>query len=408
MAGRLRAAIASREPGVTEQLTVLPDASDWYLTCPQLVLQLDQGSPGSAGFAYAVFKMNHLIHTRWDHFHRCINDVKLSLKSAGAAFLSCQMHSTYLWGLQFRPFGTGAFFQDLKRLHEHFFATESIDYPSFQQQWRLFRSDLGLPDTESPLQVWQAIANLDGVTRKGTLPKLGRWFSWNAAYTERAPEFRILRMLLQHHLGTDAAKLDPNEAVAQRELEAQARASQAGNVSRESVRKEFSKMKESLGGGVRLAYHMMSDRMLQMVHLIGVATEPCWTWYSSSVTDVKDAGDSLQLAMRMQDSWHSDPHLQLTGGLLMSGPAQLVKLINDPELGKFKDTQLRLFQLCTHLLKHRCWSFAKQYSCPPDCYASALSSIGLDAQESRTLHSLIRLAYEVLHLSCLCCCLLSY
>lgn len=376
--GGFRAAI--QNPITKETLTVLPDNKNWFVNCPTLVFQLDQGSPGTSGFAFAVDSMGRLIHSRWDLFHRCVNDVKLGLKSAGPLYVSCQMHSTYLWALQFRPFSSGAFSYDLKRLHEHFFATEDMSYHPFQLQWRLFRTDLSLPDTAGPLEVWEAIANLEGFQRKGTLPKLSRWFSWNAAYSERAPEFRVLRMLLGHHLGPDAEKLDPNEALAKRELEAQAKA-QGGAVNKESLRKEFAQMKESLGGGVRLAFHMMSDRMLQCIHLIGAATQPLWTWYAESVTSIKNAAESLELAIRMQTQWPTDEHLQLTAGLLMSGPAQLVMLVNDPELGKFKDTQPRFFDLCTHLLKQRAWSFAKQYSSPPDCYAAALSTDVVAAQE---------------------------
>lgn len=275
--------------------------------------------------------------------------------------------------------------EEKKRMLDYFVATQSVHCGPFQEQWKLFRSDLGLPDDMTAEEVWEEMVCLPHFHLKGTLPKLSRWFSWNNAYEEQAKEFRIFRMLLCHWLGGEAAKLHPNDAQHKRELQALARSAAAGSAqegTKQTLRQEFSKLKQSLGGGMKLAYHIMSNKLLQMTRLIAIATRPTWSWYSDAVKQIKSADDCLQNTIRLATSWHSDLHLQETAATLMLQDPEFVRLVSDPELGKFTDSQLKLYQLCTHLLANRAWSLAKQYSCPPDCYAPILGNDEGAAQAS--------------------------
>ena len=326
--------------------------------------------------------MKRLIHVRWDIFHRAVNDCKLSMKDTGQCFVSAQMHSTYLWALGYRPFGSGAFMEEKRRSIEHFFATENHQYPPFQQQWHLFRADLNLSADASPEDVWNHIATLPGFQCKGTLPKLSRWFSWNQSCEEQVGEFRVFRMILQHWLGKRACeKLDPNEAQHQRELQAAARASAQGSMTKKSLREEFSKLKANLGGGMKLAFHLMSDRLLQMVRLIALATRPTWTWYAKNVQEVKNATHTLEQTIFLQNHWCCETHLQETARLLVSNHEEVVFILSDPELKQFSDTQKKLHALVVNILKRRTWSLAKQYCCPPDCYASIMSGNAAVAED---------------------------
>ena len=273
--------------------------------------------------------------------------------------------------------------EEKKRMLDHFIATQNpLSYGPFQDQWKLFRSDLGLSDDMQAEEVREEIVTLPGFRSKGTLSKLSRWFSWNQAYEEQAKEYRVFRMVLGHWLGREAAeKLDPNDAQRKRELQAAARAGRAQEGTKQTLRQEFSKLKENLGGGMKLAYHIMSDKLLQMTHLIAIATRPTWTWYANSVKQVKNADDSLQNTIFLSFNWSCDSHLQETAAILMWQDIEFERLVSDPELGKFTDTHQKLYQLCTQLLKNRAWSLAKQYSCPPD-YAPILGNDEGAAQAS--------------------------
>ena len=72
-----------------------------------LVLGLDQGSVGSAGAAF-LDHIGAMVHTKWDKFHRCIRDIKLGM-SYDNVFLKTQLYTSYLWGINYKPFGTGLF-----------------------------------------------------------------------------------------------------------------------------------------------------------------------------------------------------------------------------------------------------------------------------------------------------------
>eukprot|EP00435_Cladocopium_sp_Y103_P055581 s524_g18.t1 len=295
------------------------------------------------------------------------------------------MHSTYLWALQYRPFGSGGFMEDKKRMMDHFMSTQDCDYGPFVEQLPLFKLDLGLPEHTSPKEVFDAICELPGFVTKGTLPKLSRWFSWNESCQEQVPEYRVLRMVLKHWLGREADKLDPNDAAQHRELQHAAKETQKSAGTKETLRSEFSKLKQTLGGGLKLAYYLMSDRLLHFVRLISAATRPTWTWYADTVKSVKSAEDTVKQCTELAKSWGSDKHLIQTAAVLTMRSPEVVSLFTDPTLLPFTDTSDKLFRLVFNLLKRRAWSLGKQYSAPPDCYCALLGGSPSEAQASHQL-----------------------
>ena len=333
---------------------------------------------------FAIYSLGRLIHVRWDIFHRAVNDVKLALAGAGSGFLSAQMHSSYLWALPYRPFGSGGFMEEKKRMIQHFMSCHDSHYGPFQENLEQFESDLGLEPHLSAEDVFHEVCSVPGFQTKGTLPKLGRWFSWNQSHEESAREFRVFRMVLRHWLGSEAAKLDPNEAAQARELAIAGRASQKSSGNKESLRSEFGRLKEKLGGGMKLAYYLMSDKLLVTVNILAAATRPTWTLYADTVKEVKTPDDTVKQTMKLQQSWASDPHLVATAAVLTECSNEVVRLFQDRDLSQFKDSGAKLFRLVTMLLKHRAWSFFKQYSAPPDCYAQLLGD-SKEAQDTRPM-----------------------
>lgn len=75
---------------------------------------------------------------------------------------------------------------------------------------------------------------------------------------------------------------------------------------RVDMRTQFSKLKENLGGGLKLAYHLMSKRLLQMTHIIAMSTRPYWSWYTKSVKNVKSPQDHLKSFARLASSWQQE------------------------------------------------------------------------------------------------------
>ena len=125
-------------------------------------------------------------------------------QSMSRSFLQAQLHSSYLWSLAYRPFGSGAYQEHKSRLLEVMLKTESpATCTLFQSVWQDIRLDLGL-------------AECNTFHTKGTLPKLSRWFSWNDSCEEQLPEFRVLKLCLGYHY--QDSKLDPDLAEEQRGL----------------------------------------------------------------------------------------------------------------------------------------------------------------------------------------------
>ena len=320
---------------------------------------------------YALFKLQRLVHHRWDIFHRCIRDIKLSLQYAcRGAFLQCQMHSNYLWGLAYRPYGTGHFQEHKKRLLEVMMSRETwSSCQLFHSMWEDIRTDLGMDPSSSMESVWRQICECRTWNVKGTCPKLGRWFSWQDAAEEQLPEYHVLKLVLAYHHRNDKTVLDPDLQAERQSVMAAARLASRGDGSKVDMRKEFSALKEALGGGTRLAYFCMSEKLWSLCLILQVCSRPCWTWYSSEVKNVQNHHDSLLRAVQLQTTWMRQVELQELASIPVSRDPQLIRLISEKGM---TDCGVKTLELTMHLLMRRSWSFAR-HGAPPDCYASLLS-----------------------------------
>ena len=101
---------------------VLPDNLQ---DAPLLVACLDQGSIGAAGMSFAEYAMGALVFPAYDKFHRVVRDLKLALKrAAGGVFLKCQLFTSVIFGLNYKPFNSGQFYDQKRRLLDVFLTCE--------------------------------------------------------------------------------------------------------------------------------------------------------------------------------------------------------------------------------------------------------------------------------------------
>ena len=94
---------------------------------------MDQGPIGMGMSSFIHFCGVNLIHISFDPFHRVIRDMKLDVAGVGPKALrqklhQCQLSSSYLWTLNYRPYGSGGFAQAKTELLEHFLASEFEDW----------------------------------------------------------------------------------------------------------------------------------------------------------------------------------------------------------------------------------------------------------------------------------------
>ena len=86
--------------------------------------------------SFIHFHGTHLVHFAFDPFHRLIRDMKLDVAGIGPKtlrqkLLQAQLCSAFVWGVNYRPYGSGAFASSKKEVLEHFLSTEYEDRPLF-------------------------------------------------------------------------------------------------------------------------------------------------------------------------------------------------------------------------------------------------------------------------------------
>ena len=122
-------------------MPVLPSTGPF----PLLVLGLDQGSQGAAGAAFMEGERKMMVWCRWDKYHRCVRDIKLSLGHvAGGLFLKAQLFTAYLWSMNFKPFQTGLLSTQKKEALDYFLATTQEESPIFLKYGPRIAEDNGL------------------------------------------------------------------------------------------------------------------------------------------------------------------------------------------------------------------------------------------------------------------------
>lgn len=97
-----------------------------------LTLLMDQGSVGMAAGGF-MMGSHMMVSCDWDIYHRLANDMKLAAEKCGLvqAQLACQ----YIWGINYKPFGTGAFFAEKQEALSYFFEVESFDFQTATYQY---------------------------------------------------------------------------------------------------------------------------------------------------------------------------------------------------------------------------------------------------------------------------------
>ena len=88
------------------QIPVVPlDVEDFKM----LITMLDQGSIGTAGTAFSAFHLQKTIWGKFDKIHRLIRDCKNGEADClDAVFSKTKLWSSYLVGMNNRPFNSGA------------------------------------------------------------------------------------------------------------------------------------------------------------------------------------------------------------------------------------------------------------------------------------------------------------
>ena len=350
--------IVNRTTG--ERRAVLPRD---VMSVRMLILSLDEGSPGTAGVAAAAFQQKKTVWGKFDKIHRIIRDLKLAEDGCcGKVFSKAKLWSSYLYGLNNRPFGSGANHTLKERLLYFFQLTESVTSATFQKYVSPISNDFGIPcdSMEDQQRIFNKILEMKSFTHKLGQPKLSNWFAWNAMAHEQIPEFNATKCVFA---STYPLEADPDDEgpfdLPTKDPKAQLHAILKG------------------GGGVPLAFQLMKSSLNTHVKIMYVAENASWDFYTQQIKDIKSPTDACQYSLRMADrGWQSEPHLWDT----------LAQLQNSEKL-RFMEIPMgesvwatRSLLLSWNVVMRRSWSLAK-HSAPPE----SLSGLLDPAEETRTM-----------------------
>ena len=111
-----------RDGRIVSRKQELPDNLHTCIdTIPYIVLCIDQGSIGSAAIHF-LLSLGVVIDTRFDMFHRAVNDVSLATtRACGGLFRRTMLFIAHVFALNYGPFQQGAYFDEKREMLEFFF-----------------------------------------------------------------------------------------------------------------------------------------------------------------------------------------------------------------------------------------------------------------------------------------------
>ena len=205
-------------------------------------------------------------------------------------FLSAQLHSSYIFALNYKPFGSGGFHQQKKDMMEKFVSTTS---PANSSLWDAFREkialDLGRELSGDEHEIENMLADVDSFMKKGSIVKSSRCSAGTSYVMSNFTSFmsskccwRIISVKDEsfspcsrerRSLHSNSANTQPGKELFEgRVPESEGRVpdgegqedalgdlqklSQAGRAT--DPRKELSLLKASMGG-FKLAYYLMTE-----------------------------------------------------------------------------------------------------------------------------------------------------
>ena len=91
---------------------------------PVVSCLIDQGSTGCAATAWLQSK-HSLFHASWDKIHRIVRDLKLAASHTGLD--QVVLMSSFVFSVNYKPFGSGAWFEEKRNALEAFLQSESFE-----------------------------------------------------------------------------------------------------------------------------------------------------------------------------------------------------------------------------------------------------------------------------------------
>ena len=146
-------------------------------TWPSRVSGLDRGSPGAASSNFIENiddpDIEYLFLTVYDKFHALIRDMKNAInKSLLGEFNEIMCQSSYLWGLNYKPFGSGEWRNVKMEILDSCLASHDCSSPIFLKYVGLIADGFGVTTydggEEYRNRIFAKLSEMKSFIRKGT------------------------------------------------------------------------------------------------------------------------------------------------------------------------------------------------------------------------------------------------
>ena len=280
----------------------------------------------------------------------------------GKVFEKTKLWSSYIYGLNNRPFGSGANYTLKEGLLNLFSEVESPTSPHFLRYVTKIGKDLDMP-SRSPAdheQIFNAILEMKSFKQKLGQPKVSNWFAWNGMAEVQIPELNATKCVLGSvYTDEEDPDLDGSFDAPTSDPRSQLQAILKG------------------GGGLGLAQRLMRSEPQQHSKILYVMEQPAWTWYTFEIENNKTPLDGVKYNLKLaDDGWKEEPHLWETLALLYD--TDKLRFMDIP-MGE-SDWATKALMLSWHIVMRRSWSLSK-HSTPPESLAGLL---GVAARRRRT------------------------
>ena len=138
-----------------------------------------------------------------------VHPLKHNNKLFNGVFLRVKIHSGFIWGVIYGPFGSGTRFNELKEMLEFFMAKESPNSDIFLRYVDKIARAHGWPCStdRDRANIFYGLPTSEVFRKKGCSTKESNWFNWNFQCCEAIDCYWELAMVLERFFGMKAMPL---------------------------------------------------------------------------------------------------------------------------------------------------------------------------------------------------------
>ena len=329
---------------------------------PLLVVNHDQGGVGGSGLYYMMGHMELMLDIRWDAFHRGVRDIAGACGHASnGLFRRIMLITSLIFGLDYGPFGSGAFFVEKKQMLEYFYCMLDSSSPEFRKYADKFAKSIGMPAVSAADYdaLFDALTDMASFNFKGPLCKIARWFAWWELCLFHLPELWGLKCVLEFYFDLSGKP-------------------QLGSMplgSAADPREELRRLRIA-NGGFRLAWSLIDESLVLYTDALFLIGQPSWTAHSKRAEKIKSPIQGAVHNGRMsRGGWRREVNDIITAGLRHPGNhIRLGILSPTSDLVRSATLTADIAGLTMGLAGFRFWTAMLEFGLPLLRYSAVIAS----------------------------------